>query len=55
MEQISDEMLAKEMKILWQYSNSETRDNLHKIIYEYFEGNRAERIQNKLQETIEKE
>ena len=51
MEEISDELFIQEMRILWQDSNE--RGILGKIIRNYFETYRAQRIINKLQEGIE--
>lgn len=52
MERISDEMFAKEMSILWQNLEVPKRKKLGKLIRDYFEGDRAERIINRMQEKM---
>ena len=52
MERISDGLFVREMKILWQ-NNVSTRELIGVMIRDYFEGNRAEKIINKMQEIIE--
>lgn len=49
MKQISDEIFAREMRILWQ-NNESARELVGLMIRDYFEGNRAEKIINKMQE-----
>jgi len=48
--EISDEMFAQEMKILWQNSNLETRTKLRNAIESYFDqGDRGYRLIEKMQ------
>ena len=53
MEEISDEMFVKEMRIFWQESLIINRKKFGECIRNYFEGDRAEKIINKLQMKIE--
>lgn len=48
MEEISDEEFTKELRIFWQ-NNVSARELVGLMIQDYFEGNRAEKIINKLQ------
>lgn len=55
-EYITDEILSREMSILWQNLNTQKRNILGKLIRDYYnEGNRAELIINHMQEKIEQE
>lgn len=50
MEQLTDEILVKELRILWQNTTQEDRDLFASVIKNYFcEGARAEKIINALQ------
>ena len=52
-EPISDETFVKEFQILWQNGDVCIRNFLSNMIYDYFDlGERAEKIINKMQETI---
>jgi hypothetical protein len=51
-QEISDEMFVKEMRILWQNGPDDNRKLILQCVYDYFEEPRAERIINKMQETI---
>lgn len=54
MKSISDLEFANEMRILWINISDEKRNDLGEIIREYFgEGERAEKILNKMQEKID--
>jgi len=53
MELIDDKTFVREMKLLWQNSDISHRNMLGSIIRDYFNiGDRAEKIINKMQETI---
>ena len=49
MSEIEDDVFVKEIRILWQNSDVTTRKCLGNIIRSYFEGDRAEKIINKMQ------
>ncbi len=52
MEEMSNELFIKEIQTLWQNVSVANRNLLGDIIRDYFEGDRAERIINKLQITL---
>jgi len=49
MREINDKEFTNEMQILWENSDAYTRERIGNSIREYFGGERAERIINKLQ------
>lgn len=49
MRELSDHAFTIELQILWQNSDAYTRERIGNSIREYFNGDRAERIINKLQ------